>query len=286
MSQRIREIEHPQGRYLPDSSVCLCFPVRTILWKLLTFVLCEAHAVWVNTGLLPSATISVNNGKPLDLKSYKLLSVLRKLNYECLQNTAGVQATAQTIDTCSQSWQLIIPPWMRIKRTLSSSPALIWWMISWENSRAFFAFWNPPPAPRAYTQKHTFNTSISCAQAQRWDRYVHTYLHKFPRWSRKHQTSGSMFDSDKNKVCREDCISVLFSYLDGVKMASQQRSLLLRWQCQRFFVHVFWVVGGDGGVALLDDDDTPLNGFPLDNCFLKEQKKRGEPSVSKLEVKQ
>lgn len=176
MSQRIREIEHPQGRYSPDSSACLRFPVRTILWKLLTFVLCEAHAVWVNTGLLPSATISVNNGKPLDLKSYKLLSVLRKLNYECLQNTAGVQATAHTIDTCSHSWQLIIPPWMRIKRTLSLSPTLIWWMISWENSRAFFAFWNLPPAPRAYTQ-NTLSTLPFPAHRPRGetDTFTRTY---------------------------------------------------------------------------------------------------------------
>lgn len=241
MSRRIREIEHPQGRYSPDSSACLRFPVRTILWKLLTFLLCEAHAVWVNTGLLPSATISVNNGKPLDLKSYKLLSVLRKLNYECLQNTAGVQATAHTIDTCSHSWQLIIPLWMRIKRTLSLSPALIWWMISWENSRAFFAFWNLPPAPRAYTQ-NTLSTLPFPAHRPRGetDTFTRTYTNSHDE---KHQTSGSMLDSEKNKVCREDCVSVLPSYLkERCEMASQQRGLLLRWQCLRFLSTFFELV--------------------------------------------
>lgn len=125
-----------------------------LVWKLLTFLLCVVHAMWVNTGSLPSAPVAVNNRKPLDLKSYKLLSVLRKLNYECLQNTAGVQATAQTIDTCSHFWRFIIPPWMRIKQTLSPSPALVWWMISWENSRGFCFLKPSTRTPSLHTKTH------------------------------------------------------------------------------------------------------------------------------------
>lgn len=104
--------------------------------------------------------------------------------------------------------------------------------------QSLFCFLKPSTRTPSLHTKHTFNTSISCAQAQRWDRYAHTYLHKFPRWRRKHQTSGSMFE--KNKVCQEDCVSVLSSYLkEWCEMASQQRGLLLRWQCLRFWSTFF-----------------------------------------------
>lgn len=92
----------------------------------------------------------------------------------CRKNTAGVQVTAQTIDTCSHSRRFIIPPCVRIKQSPPACLLLPYDGWSPERFPRAFTFWNPPPAPRANTQKHTFNTSISCAQAQRWDRYVHT----------------------------------------------------------------------------------------------------------------
>lgn len=86
------------------------------------------------------------------------------LNMKMLQNvskttnvsksTADVQATAQRIDTRSHFWWFIIPSWMKIKQNLSQSPALIWWMISWENSTTFCFLKPSTRTPNLHTKTH------------------------------------------------------------------------------------------------------------------------------------
>lgn len=138
MSQRICEIEHPRGRYSPDSSLCFPMSINTtvavsacvkIAYISASCITRHVSQHQIDKMSLSSVWSVINNRKKKHSlegkKSGKLPSVLRKLNYKMfLKSTAGVQATAKTIDTCSHFWWFIIPSWMQIKQNLSRSPAL------------------------------------------------------------------------------------------------------------------------------------------------------------------
>lgn len=190
MSQRICEIEHPRGRYSSDSSVC--FPMRTNTTVAVSTcvktayisVLCITRHVsqhWVSKMSLSSVAIAINNRKPLNAKSpttlkksYKPLSVLRKLNYKRLEKHSWCSSDS------SGDWHLfsLLVIYNSLMNANKAKPQPVSYSHMMDDLlrefRNLFAFGNPPPAPRTYTQKHTFKSSISCAPAQRWDRYVHT----------------------------------------------------------------------------------------------------------------
>lgn len=98
------------------------------------------------------------------------------------------------------------------------------------------------------TQQHTLNSSISCALAQRWDRYVHMESCEFPRQSRNHWTLASMLFFfltwlSLKKTRRVESIVFLFcpcDYVEWCKAVSQQHGLLCYWQWMCYSSENFW----------------------------------------------
>lgn len=181
-------IEHPRGRYSNDSSVC--FPMCTNTTVAVSTCVkiayisapCITHnvsQVWFNKMSFSSVTVAINNRKPLNKKShpknnYKRMSVFRKVNYKSVTQLVF-------------KWQLrrltlfsLLVIYNSLMHANKAKPQTVFLSHMMDDlRREFHNLLLFETLPWTDTQKHSFNSSISCARAWRWDRDVHTDRYKF-----------------------------------------------------------------------------------------------------------
>lgn len=108
------------------------------------------------------------------------------------ENTAGVQVTAQTIDTCSHSRQFIIPPCVRIKQSPRLSAAPLWWMISWEISKSLYFLKPSTRTPSQHTKTHFQHVHFLRTSPEVRQIRSHVALQNSHDKAWKHQAPGSI----------------------------------------------------------------------------------------------
>lgn len=125
---------------------------------------------------------------------------------------------ALAIDTCSHFCWFIIPIWTQIKQNFSY--ALIWWMISWENSTTFCFLKPSTHTLKRHTKTHFQVFHFLCTGLRVREIRSHTVL-QVPTTAEGAWGLTSMLESEgiffffnsfslfkKNEVCLEYWISI------------------------------------------------------------------------------
>lgn len=278
------EIEHLQGRYSSRSSlstpmsintsVAVSTPAKTAYVSAPCSIPHVNHRR-VNDMSLPSAQFAVNIGKSLHSDSYKLPSAWRKLEYKCLKTQLAFRRQLRHLF----SLLAIYNSPCECKHSKKIQPVSCFHMMD-DLLREFlklllFEALHPHPEP---THKNTLSTLPFPAPEPRGEKDTFTCSSaKFPRWSRKHQTSGFMLLCLTKTRCVESITfpSCARTSRNTVKQFHNNAS-----HCfvdREGFFHIFWAVGGDRWVKLLHDYYTPMNGFASGNCFKKNGEKGKDP---------